>query len=78
MRYLFLIGAVLAATQFVPAAYARSDEGMMAGAYNAGPGGEPQYQAGPNDPRNCGTPDDFKPCGRMPRHPMMHYPAGGR
>jgi hypothetical protein len=24
---------------------------------------------------NCGTPDDFKPCPPLPRHPLPNYPA---
>ena len=24
---------------------------------------------------NCGTPDEFKPCPPLPRHPMQYYPA---
>jgi hypothetical protein len=24
---------------------------------------------------NCGTPDQFKPCPPLPRHPLQHYPG---
>jgi hypothetical protein len=77
MRHLFWIAATVAMTQAAPFALARSDNGSMAGAYNAGPGGAAQFQAGPLDLANCGTPDDPKPCGPMPRRALSHYPDRG-
>lgn len=28
-----------------------------------------------NSEENCGTPDDFKACPPMPRHPLPYYPS---
>jgi hypothetical protein len=30
---------------------------------------------GQAEPGNCGTPDTFKKCPPMPRHPLQRYPA---
>jgi len=59
-------------------AYAQSDSGTKAGAYDAGPGGgmaAPGYQASQLNPANCGTPDNFKQCGPMPTRALKHYPG---
>jgi hypothetical protein len=51
--------------------------GTMGGMHGAGPGGT--MSGGPMqrqpDPTNCGTPDEPKPCGRMPRRALNQYPA---
>jgi len=31
--------------------------------------------AGQSAAENCGTPDEFKPCPPLPRHPLPYYPA---
>jgi hypothetical protein len=73
MRYLVLCATIAGSLLAAQLAHAVSANGSIAGAYDAGPGGEPQYQANPPDPSNCGTPDEPRPCGPMPRHPMHHY-----
>lgn len=30
---------------------------------------------GQNSEENCGTPDEFKACPPMPRHPLPYYPS---
>lgn len=36
--------------------------------------GAPVSGAQAANPENCGTPDEPKPCPRMPRHPLPDYP----
>lgn len=67
---------VVALTQALPVAYAQSDSGSKAGTYNAGPGvSPPGYKVDQPNPANCGTPDDPKPCGPMPRRALSTYPG---
>jgi hypothetical protein len=77
MRRLIWIAALAALTQSLPAAYAESDSGTKAGAYNSGPHGVPPavFTPAPLDPANCGTPDEAKPCGPMPRRALATYPG---
>jgi len=77
MRHLIWITALVALTQYAPSAHAQSDQGTKAGSYDAGPIGSPpaSFHADQLDPTNCGTPDDPKPCGRMPRRALNHYPG---
>ena len=78
MRHLIRIAVLAAVTQASSLAYAQSDSGTKAGTYNAAPGGgmaAPGYQAGQLNPANCGTPDNFKPCGPMPTKALKHYPG---
>jgi len=37
----------------------------------------PAYQAAPSSygGENCGTPDNFRPCPPLPRHPLPYYPG---
>jgi hypothetical protein len=35
----------------------------------------PAQVAGQTNAENCGTPERFKKCPPMPRHPLQHYPA---
>ena len=39
------------------------------------PAPQPAPQMSAPNPGNCGTPDDPKPCGPMPRHALKHYHA---
>jgi len=77
MRNLIWIAAFAMCTQVVPAAYAQSDTGTKAGAYDAGAGTTtpPGFKAGQLDPANCGTPDSPKPCGPVPRRALRTYPG---
>ena len=34
-----------------------------------------QRSPAPSPGENCGTPDQFKPCPPLPRHPLPYYPA---
>jgi hypothetical protein len=76
MRHLIWIALLAACTLTLPVAYAQSDSGTKGGAYNAGPSGAPPpgFTAGQLDPKNCGTPDEPKPCGAMPRRALKTYP----
>ena len=79
---------LVALTQSLPVAFAQSDLGSKGGSYNAPPPGAapmsmgagggtatpPGYQVSQPNPTNCGTPDDPKPCGPMPRHALKSYP----
>jgi hypothetical protein len=78
MRHLTWIAILVAFTQVTPAAYAQSDYGTKGGMYDAGPSGAPPpgFRADQLNPTNCGTPDDLKPCGPMPRRALGYYPAG--
>ena len=68
MRHFIWIAALVVLIQVMPMAYAQSDGGTKAGTYS-GPAGAPPpgLKADPLQPSNCGTPDDPKPCGPMPR-----------
>jgi hypothetical protein len=76
MRNIILFSALLAVAP-VSLVYAQSDSGMKGGAYNAGQAGASASNSapGPADPSNCGTPDQPKACGPMPRHPLATYPG---
>jgi hypothetical protein len=39
------------------------------------PGGSTSAAIGQPDPTNCGTPDEQKPCGPMPRKALNHFPS---
>jgi hypothetical protein len=54
--------------------------GAMGGMHNMGNMGSAGMSSAPPmtgqaDPGNCGTPDQPKPCPRMPRRAMQDYPA---
>jgi hypothetical protein len=80
MRRLILAATLVALT---PLAYAQSSGGMTspssspaAGTTSGMTGGASTAPTpGPLDPKNCGTPDEPKPCGPMPRHALKHYRA---
>jgi hypothetical protein len=38
----------------------------------------PAYEAAQSSygGENCGTPDNFRPCPPLPRHPLPYYPGG--
>jgi len=78
MRHLIWIAILAAFPQIIPAAYAQSDRGPKGGAYSVGPNGSPHpgFVADQLNPSNCGTPDDLKLCGPMPRRELGHYPVG--
>ena len=78
MRNLIWIAVIAAFTQVTPNAHAQSDSGTKGGTYDAGPSGAPPpgFSADRLNPTNCGTPDDQKPCGPMPRRALAYYPAG--
>jgi hypothetical protein len=78
MRHLIVIAILAAFTQVIPVAYAQSDSGTKGGAYSADPNGAPSpgFRADQLNPTNCGTPDELKPCGPMPRRALGHYPVG--
>jgi hypothetical protein len=66
MRNIIRIAVLVALTQSLPVAFAQSDSGTKAGA----PAASAQSNA-----ENCGTPDNFKPCPPLPRHPLQTYPG---
>jgi hypothetical protein len=76
MRRLIL-AATLAA--LAPMAYAQSSGGMTSPSSPAATGMPSGTNAasspGAPDPNNCGTPDEPKSCGPMPRHALKHYRA---
>jgi hypothetical protein len=76
MRHLIWIAMLAAFTMAPPVAQAQSDSGTKGGTYNAGPGGAPPpgFKADSPNPANCGTPDDPKPCGPLPRKALKTYP----
>ena len=75
MRHLVWIAVLAAFTQPIPVVYAQSDSGTKGGTYS-GPAGAPPpgLKADQLNPTNCGTPDDPKPCGPMPRKTLPTYP----
>jgi hypothetical protein len=83
MRHLVWIVALIGATQLVPAAHAQSSytgspsSSGYSGAYSSGPSSTaPAARTTMQpDPNNCGTPDEPKECGPMPRRSLQHYPA---
>jgi hypothetical protein len=72
-----LVWIAMFAVFTIPAAYAQSNSGTKAGAYDVGAPGQPPpaLKADPLTPGNCGTPDDAKPCPPMPKRALKHYPA---
>jgi hypothetical protein len=78
MRHLIWISILAAFTQAASVAYAQLDNGTKSGMYDAGPSGVPPPGFKPDNfnPTNCGTPDDSKVCGPMPRRPLGRYPVG--
>jgi hypothetical protein len=64
MRHVIRIALLVAVAHFLPAAYAESDSGGKAAAHASQPNQE-----------NCGTPNVFKPCPPLPRHPLESYPG---
>jgi len=79
MRQLIRLAVLLTVAQPFAVAFAQSDTGTQAGAYNAGAGGmiPPGYKMEATNPSNCGTPDDPKPCPPMPTHDLRTYPGPG-
>jgi hypothetical protein len=77
MRHLTWIAVLAVLSLPLSAAYAQSDSGTKGGTYS-GPAGAPPpgLRADALQPSNCGTPDDPKPCGPMPRRALNYYPAG--
>jgi hypothetical protein len=74
MRALLLAAALAVA----PAAYAQMNPGTPAGGPAAGhAGAAPTAMAG-GGAENCGTPDEFRPCPPLPRHPLPYFPANRR
>jgi hypothetical protein len=63
-----LLAAILAGLSPVSLAFA---QGPAPAPANPAPQPAPAMAA-PN-PDNCGTPDEPKPCGPMPRHALKHY-----
>jgi hypothetical protein len=65
MRHLVRIAVFFAVGLPLPVAFAQSDSGAKAGAYTAGPPGQPPPGFRPDqlNPTNCGTPDEPKSCG---------------
>jgi hypothetical protein len=75
MRRLILAATLVA---LAPLAYAQSGGGMTSPSSPAAgmtSGASATPTPGPLDPKNCGTPDEPKPCGPMPRHALKHYRA---
>jgi hypothetical protein len=77
MRHLILIAILAAFTQSIPVAYAQSDSGTKGGTYSADSSGAAPlgFRADQLNPSNCGTPDDPKLCGPMPRRALKTYPG---
>jgi hypothetical protein len=68
---------VLATAAFIalaPLVHAQSATGSMGGSQKA-TGGSTSAAIGQPDPTNCGTPDEPKPCGPMPRKALNHFPS---
>src|ERR1700722_11594862 len=76
MRTIIWIAVLAAFTQIIPIAYAQSDSGTKGGTYS-GPAGAPPpgLKVDRLQPSNCGTPDDPKPCGPLPRRALKSYPG---
>jgi hypothetical protein len=77
MRQLMWIAILAAFSQSIPIAFAQSDSGTKGGTYSVGPNGVPHpgFIAEPRNPTNCGTPDDLKSCGPMPRRALQTFPG---
>ena len=76
MRHLMLIAVLAACTQLAPIAYAQSDSGTKGGTYGVDPSGaRAGFVTAQLNPTNCGTPDEPKPCGPMPRRALQTYPG---
>jgi hypothetical protein len=75
MRYLVLLlplAAAGCASYYYPG-YAGDYGGYPV--YASGYGYETGYYSQPGSGENCGTPDVWKPCPPLPRHPLPYYPA---
>jgi len=77
MRHIISLALLAALTQSVPTAFAQpangTDSGMHAKVYAARTApGDRSEQGGAE---NCGTPDNFKSCPPLPRHPLQSYPG---
>ena len=68
MRNLVWIGLAAAVTLAAPVASAQPQPPA-----NTAPAQQQSYTPGPPNPGNCGTPDEPKACGPMPRTPLKHY-----
>jgi hypothetical protein len=55
--------------------YAQSGANGMSAPVTPGGGMTTGRALGQTEPENCGTPDAFKKCPPMPRHPLQHYPT---
>jgi hypothetical protein len=69
MRRIIILAAAIVGL-LAPCAYAQSGTSVSPGG-----GVLPAHINGQTDPGNCGTPETFKKCPPMPRHPLQHYPA---
>jgi hypothetical protein len=78
MRTILLAATLVA---IAPAAFAQMHQGTPQGmpmgdaANQPPPGASSSAMAGNNGTENCGTPDAFKACPPLPRHPLPYYPA---
>jgi hypothetical protein len=66
------IALLVALTQSLPVAFAQSGSATKAQNYAAGQASTGQAAS---SGENCGTPDNFKPCPPLPRHPLQTYPG---
>ena len=73
MRNLIWI-AVLAGFTQLPIAHAQSRGPTPQGTQAANPSGSAQGHS-QSTQENCGTPDQFRPCPPMPRHPLPYFPG---
>lgn len=73
MRNLIWIAVLVGFTQ-LPVAHAQSQgptsHGTPAASSSRSTGGQSQ-----STQENCGTPDQFRPCPPMPRHPLPYFPG---
>jgi len=75
MRHFIGLALLAALTLSVPAAFAQPASGTThdrAYAARTAPAADRSEQGGTE---NCGTPDHFKPCPPLPRHPLQTYPG---
>lgn len=80
MRQILLATAFMALAPFAYAQSTPGNTGNMAPSNAPAMAGAPAASSAaptssPSSGENCGTPDAFKPCPPLPRHPLAYYPG---
>ena len=72
MRTIILAAALVT---LAPIAFAQSSAGSKATTSHQNRPATSSASNTTGQGENCGTPDQFKPCPPLPRHPLQNYPG---